>query len=84
MSAKDPAGQPVQPCFWLVYCVDTAYPMHTHATEAEAWAEAEKLAREDTEKTFVVLRSVGGARVAKPIPPPVERIPVSYHDTVPF
>lgn len=62
--------------FWFVWCEGGGAPSYKHPTEHEAWTEAERLARKEKGKTFVVLRSVGECVVND-----VHR---TVHDDIPF
>lgn len=49
--------------FWFVWCPEGNSPRHKHPSEALAISEAERLARENPGRTFVVLESVCARRV---------------------
>lgn len=40
--------------FWMVYCDKGNYPRKIHENKAEAFAEAERLAKKDKCKVFVL------------------------------
>jgi len=61
--------------FWMVWSPQGRAPTHKHPTLDAAKKEAMRLAAENPGRDFVVLQSVGAARV------PVQFV---QHDTMPF
>ena len=52
--------------FWLVWSPTGHNPQHQHATERSAVDEAERLARQVPDTTFIVLRAVSRSIVKVP------------------
>lgn len=60
MSEERHALEP-EPVFWMVLRDGTTYTSYRHETEESARKEAERLARENPNTRFYVLRCVGAA-----------------------
>lgn len=70
--------------FWLIWNPRGRDPNYRHASEDSARLEAERLARACPGDVFVVLKAEYAVRVKRPDPPPVERVPLSQIDEIPF
>lgn len=83
---KDECLKPIEEpgTFWMVWNSSGGAPRATHRSEDSAITEAHRLARLSPSHVFVVLKAISAFRMSAPPPPPVDRVPLSAADTVPF
>lgn len=85
MPTKDSIGDSADDGrFWMVWNVNGRAPTVAHPSEEAANNEAIRLARVAPGQEFVVLQALHAYRITAPAPPPVERIPLTEVDHLPF
>lgn len=73
LTPPGPIAPDAKPSFWMVKGPGPTW--YEHASEADAWAEAERLASRNPGQAFSVLQTIGEAYAAPPSAPVVERTP---------